>query len=79
MSKIDDAAAATDRIQDHVDNAFDALRSAQVNGFGVYADTSTRYRDLITAGDEIAAAIDTMKATDWPTNADYDAAEQSAA
>ncbi|APO70671.1 hypothetical protein IE4872_PD00128 (plasmid) [Rhizobium gallicum] len=58
------------------DSAFDALRSAQVNRFGVYADTSIRYRDLIAARDEIAAAIEAMKATDWPTNADYDAAEQ---
>lgn len=81
MSKITEAASATDTIQDHVDVALSRLQQGFngriVNGFGIYSDPSMRRSDLVEAQKAIEAALAVMRATAWPTNAEYDADEEA--
>lgn len=81
MSKIINAASATDTIQDHVGVALDRLQHGFngriVNGFGVYADPSMRRNDLVEAQKAIEAALKVMRETAWPSNAEYDAEEEA--
>ncbi|GAA3102085.1 hypothetical protein GCM10010520_54030 [Rhizobium viscosum] len=46
-----------------------------VNGYGIYSDPSDR--DLLEARKAIDAALLDMTATKWPTEAEYDLAEQA--
>ncbi|MGF9566831.1 hypothetical protein AAIH70_25305 [Neorhizobium sp. BT27B] len=77
--KISRAANTTDKIQSLVGEALDSLRSGfngrVVNGFGVYVDSSSRYNDLNTALVAIKAAVEIMRETDWPTDAEFGAVD----
>lgn len=81
MASIEEAAAATNTIQEHVSSALERLQGGFngriVNGFGIYADPSNRHCDLIEARKAIDAALTVMKATKWPTEAEYDAHENA--
>lgn len=81
MSVVEKAAAATTAMQDHVSKALDVLQYGFnghiVNGCGVYTDPSGRHSNLLEARKAIDAALELMKATKWPTEAEYDLAEQS--
>lgn len=74
------AAAATDKISAEVDRAMAALHGLQfhtINGHGVYSDPSHCRQAIAAARSAINAAWDAAAAITWPTNVDYDAAEQS--
>jgi hypothetical protein len=77
--KISKEAATTDKVQSLVGEALDSLQSGfngrVVNGFGVYADRSSRYNDLNAALVAIRAAMDLMRETEWPTDADLRTAD----
>ncbi|NSZ61137.1 hypothetical protein FY133_24205 (plasmid) [Agrobacterium tumefaciens] len=81
MASIEEAAAATNSILEHVSSALERLQGGFngriVNGFGIYADPSNRHYDLIEARKAIDAALAVMKATKWPTEAEYDAHENA--
>lgn len=81
MASIEDAATATTIIQDLASSALETLQGGFVgrivNGFGIYADPSSRRRDLIEARNAIDAALTVMNATKWPSNAEYDARENA--
>ena len=63
------AGAATEAA---VGNACRALAADRlVNGFGVYSDRSTVVSNVTAAKDALAAAIMTLRACAWPTDADY--------
>lgn len=44
---------------------------------GIYSDPSMRRSDLVEAQKAIEAALAVMRATAWPTNAEYDADEEA--
>ncbi|TCQ95453.1 hypothetical protein [Neorhizobium sp. JUb45] len=77
--KISSAANTTEKIQSLVGEALDSLQSGfngrVVNGFGVYADSSSRHNDLNTALVAIKAAMEIMRETDWPTEAEFGAVD----
>lgn len=77
--KVSKAAATTDKVQSLVGEALDSLQSGfngrTVNGFGVYADGSSRYSDLNTALVAIRAAMNLLRETEWPTDADLRTAD----
>ncbi|TQN59184.1 hypothetical protein FLX27_23725 [Agrobacterium tumefaciens] len=81
MASIEEAAAATSTIQEHVSSALEQLQGGFngriVNGFGVYADPSNRRYDRIEARKAIDAALTVMKETKWPTESEYDAHENA--
>ncbi len=81
MASIEDATTATTTIQGHASSALERLQGGFngriVNGFGIYVDPSMRHHDLIEARKAIDAALAIMKATNWPTEADYDAHENA--
>ncbi len=81
MSTIEKAAASTTTIQDHAGTALEAPQSGFngriVNGYGIYVDPSGRRRDLLEARKAIDAALAVMEAAKWPTEAEYDLAEQA--
>lgn len=81
MVSIEEAATATTTIQEHVSSALERLQGGFdgriVNGFGIYVDPSMRHQDLIEARKAIEAALAIMKATKWPTEAEYDAQENA--
>ncbi|ENN85568.1 hypothetical protein RHSP_06709 [Rhizobium freirei PRF 81] len=81
MSVIDKAAAATTAIQDQAGKALDVLQygfnGRIVNGFDIYTDPSGRHSNLLEARKAIDPALELMKATKWPTEAEYAAAEQA--
>ena len=76
------AAAATDMISAEVDRASKALHSIQgrtINGHGVYSDPSRCRQAIAEARTALNAAWEAAAAVTWPTDADYEAAEQSEA
>ncbi|NTE68123.1 hypothetical protein G6M85_21195 [Agrobacterium tumefaciens] len=80
MSSIQKAAAATAEIDGHVFTALEALRGFDgriANGYGVYSDPSNLRRDLVEARKAIESALSVMQATTWPTEAQYEKAEQA--
>ena len=84
MSTVSDtitkAAAATDAISAEVDRAVAALHGIQgrtINGHGVYSDPSRCRQAIAAARTALNAAWEASAAVAWPTDADYDAAEQS--
>lgn len=86
MSTVSDtitkAAAATDTISAEVDRAYKTLDSIQgrtINGHGVYSDPSRCRQAIAAARAALNVAWEALAAVSWPTEADYDAAEQSEA
>ena len=84
MSTVSDtitkAAAATDMISAEVDRVYQALHSIQgrtINGHGVYSDPSRCRQAIAAARTALNATWDASAAVTWPSEADYDAAEQS--
>lgn len=81
MASIEEAAAATNTIHEHVSSALERLQGGFngriVSGFSIYADPSNRHHYLSEARKAIAAALAVMKATEWPTEAEYDAHENA--
>ncbi|OBZ97493.1 hypothetical protein ADU59_00255 (plasmid) [Pararhizobium polonicum] len=81
MSTIEEAQISTTTIQDQVGIALEALQRGFegriINGYGVYADPSSRHRDLLEARKAIEVALSAMTSTRWPTEAQYEKAEQA--
>ena len=84
MSTVSDtitkAAAATDTISAEVDRAYKALHSIQgrtINGHGVYSDPSRCRQAIAAAKTALNAAWEASAVVTWPTDTDYEAAEQS--
>jgi hypothetical protein len=80
--KIQAAAAATDKIHPLVECANEHLERFQwrvFNGAGVYADPSSLARQLREAQAAINDALRHFNATAWPSNEDYDRAEEESA
>ncbi len=79
MSKIAEAAAATDAVQREVGRALERLNSGFngriVNGYGVYSDPSRQRTDLRAALEALTAALAVIDRTSWPTPRDYESAE----
>lgn len=77
--KLRTAAAATDRVQDHVAEALETLngnfKGRIVNGFGVYSDPDQQLSAMRSARDKLDAALRIHGTTKWPSTADYDAAK----
>lgn len=76
---IDTAAEATDTILKAVYDTADRLRrfeGRRVNGYGILADPSLDIDALLGAADRLQQAVAVARATNWPTNADYDVAEE---
>lgn len=81
MSIIEKAAASTTTIQGHAGTALEVLERGFngriVNGYGVHFDPSSRHRDLLEARKAIDETPVAMSATTWPTEAEYELAEQA--
>lgn len=81
MSIIEKAEVATTAIQEHVGAALGALQHGfngrLVNGHGVYADPSSRHRDLLEARKAIYLALSVLTTMKWPTDVEYEHAEQA--
>ena len=77
-SVILDAAAASERIEELIEQASSALDSATslrvLNGFGIFKDQLGLERDLTEARAALDKAITAMAETAWPIHADYAAA-----
>lgn len=77
-TKLDEAAAATDTVQELVDHAIGLLQTSFngriANGHGVYANPSLQRANLRGAVETLQKAMQRMDETQWPTSADYDAA-----
>ena len=77
-SAILDAAAASERIEELIDQASIALDRATalrvLNGFGIFKDQRGLERDLTEARAALDKAITAMTETTWPTHAEYAAA-----
>ena len=75
-AKITKAAAATAGIDLGLWDAIDRLLRAgsHGNGAGIYADVPQFRAALADAASAILRAQEIVRATDWPTNEDYDVA-----
>jgi hypothetical protein len=76
--KFDQAADASSTIIDAMDTAARHLWTGDrcFNGYGVLPDPSSVYGRLYDAKAQIDKAMAAYRATTWPTNADYEAAER---
>ena len=75
------AETATKKIQDHAAEAARVLREGydgriMVNFYGIFSSPTDRGSDLRIARDKINEALALMEATNWPKDADYEAAER---
>ncbi|MEO5375767.1 MAG: hypothetical protein H7840_16125 [Alphaproteobacteria bacterium] len=75
-TRIETAATATDAIEQRVHEAIAVLASSRLNRFGVYINPSEKRENLRTALLAVATALKIADTTDWPTAADYEAAER---
>lgn len=75
-AKIEKARQATAGIDLGLWDAVERLRRIGFvsNGAGIYADVSAFRSALADAASAIARAQEIIRATDWPTNEDYDLA-----
>jgi hypothetical protein len=77
LALIQQAERTTTAIQEHARQASDALRrglgtdSAAVNALGVFMEPQLRMNDLLTAREEIDAALEKLRNTAWPKDSDY--------
>lgn len=73
-TKINRAAQATARIDKDLWGPIQRLQDAGrgSNGAGIYSDLSRFRSALADAAAAIRGAQDVMKATEWPTDRDYD-------
>lgn len=83
MSKMSKAEAATTSVQEHADKAVRMLtegydRQIMINFYGIFVDPHKRAAELHLARTEIDKAITAIDETPWPSNRDYEEAEQSA-
>ena len=72
QSRIDKAIKASASIQISWYTALKTLSaSVETNGYGVYKDRSELRNKLIEAKASIENALETINATDWPNDDDY--------
>lgn len=80
MNKLDAAAQATTQVRTHVTNAADALhRDYEANAYGILMHPRHYAAALHTAIAELKDAAELIDKAQWPTDADYDAAERASA
>lgn len=73
--RINDAAKGCDRVHDAMRRAVKTLAaSITVNGYGIYRDRCEVQQTLADARADIDAALQLVSHIEWPTDADYDAA-----
>ncbi len=78
--KLKSAAAATETVHNHVDEALGHLEGAfnggrVANGYGIFSDPSAKRYALRQAMKHLTEALQSMDATSWPTSEDYNEAE----
>jgi hypothetical protein len=78
MQIIESAENATSEISEKVHEAIARLNHCQgrvVNGFGIFSDPSSRKADLLNAKRAIESALAVANETNWPSQVDYQHAE----
>lgn len=73
--KLDKPRAATHAVVDEMMFARDRLNDAYVNGHNIIADPSELLSRLLSARSALDKAVTTLRDTEWPSRADYDALE----
>ena len=80
LEKVRAAAAATQRVQDRAGKALQVLTESfsgrGVNGWGAYSDPGATRDALRVAAAVIQQALDELDRTAWPSNAEYDRAQE---
>ncbi len=72
-AKITVAAAVSDKVQEHVDEAVAKLGRARArNGYGVLVDPGSHRANLAEAQRDIGLALALLRACAWPIASDYD-------